>query len=49
MLSGSQSGSVSVSAGNTPGFYHFNVKASDGTLPRRQAPHFEQSSPALPQ
>jgi len=31
MLSGSQSGSVSISAGNTPGFYHFNVKASDGT------------------
>lgn len=30
-ISGSQPGSVLVSAGNTPGFYHFNVKASDGT------------------
>jgi hypothetical protein len=32
MVSGSQPGSVSISAGNTPGFYHFNVKASDGTM-----------------
>jgi hypothetical protein len=30
-VSGSQSGSVLITAGNTPGFYHFNVKASDGT------------------
>jgi hypothetical protein len=30
-LSGSQSGSIVIAAGNTPGFYHFTVKASDGT------------------
>jgi hypothetical protein len=30
-VSGSQQGSVLISAGSTPGFYHFNVKASDGT------------------
>lgn len=30
-VSGSQQGAVQISAGNTPGFYHFNVKASDGT------------------
>jgi hypothetical protein len=30
-LNGSQSGSVLITAGNTPGFFHFNVKASDGT------------------
>ena len=30
-VSGSQQGSVLIAAGSTPGFYHFNVKASDGT------------------
>jgi hypothetical protein len=30
-VSGSQTGAVLIAAGNTPGFYQFNVKASDGT------------------
>jgi len=31
-VSGSQTGAVLIAAGNLPGFYHFDVKASDGTL-----------------
>jgi len=30
-VNGSQAGSVLITAGNTPGFYHFNVQASNGT------------------
>ena len=30
-MSGSTSGAIQITAGNTPGFYHFNVQASDGT------------------
>jgi hypothetical protein len=33
-VSGSQTGAVLIAAGNTPGFYQFNVKASDGTTQR---------------
>ena len=31
-INGSQTGAVLIAAGNAPGFYHFNVRASDGTL-----------------
>jgi hypothetical protein len=30
-VNGAQQGAIQISAGGTPGFYHFNVQASDGT------------------
>ena len=30
-VSGAQQGAIQITAGGTPGFYHFNVQASDGT------------------